>query len=46
MGSGAFIETKKDGEKCDHTHLFNVLFTEVRRQGLGWTMLQLLEKRI
>ena len=35
MGSGAFIETKKNGEKCDYTHLSNVLVAEVTRQGLG-----------
>ena len=45
MGSGAFIESEKDGEKCAYIcRMF--LLPEVRRQGLGRTMLQLLEKRI
>ena len=38
MGTGAFIETEKDGERCDY-----ILLPEVRRQGLGRAMLQLPE---
>ena len=45
MDSGAFIETEKDGERCDYICLM-FLLPEVSKQGLGRAMLQLLEKRI
>ena len=45
VGSGAFMETEKDGERCAYICRMYLL-PEVRGQGLGRAMLQLLEKRI